>query len=94
MARAPDAIDVSPISHVAGKYMTPWISTSRSYDVASSKYGANGVAAIDLDKIYTEVVDISTGIPGGGRMSNWAKSDQEVLIKGHVPADAILGWWN
>lgn len=94
VARAPDAIDVSPISHVAGKYMTPWISTSRSYDVASSKYGANGVAAIDLDKIYTEVVDISTGIPGGGRMSNWAKSDQEVLIKGHVPADAILGWWN
>jgi hypothetical protein len=26
-------------------------------------------------------------------MSSWAKADQEVLIREHVPADAIVGYW-
>lgn len=44
---------------------------------------------INLDKVSSEVVDLSGGIPNGGRMSNWAKKDQEVLVKDHIPAEAI-----
>lgn len=44
---------------------------------------------IDLDKVSSEVSDVSGGFPNGGRMSNWARADQEVLIKDHVPAEAI-----
>jgi hypothetical protein len=42
-----------------------------------------------MNKVKTTVSDVSQGIPNGGRMSNWAKRDQEVLIKDHVPPEAI-----
>jgi hypothetical protein len=89
-ARSPGA-DVSAASHVAGKSASPWISTTKSLDVALAKYGQNGVVKIDLSKVTTEVLDLSNGIPGiKGMLSNWAKKDLEVLIKDFVPAGAII----
>jgi hypothetical protein len=90
-ARAPDAVNVDPVSHVAGKVESPWISTTRDINVAVGKYGKNGVAAIDLSMLDTPVVDFSNGIPGreGQMLSNWAAKDSEVLIFGHVPPEAI-----
>ena len=93
VARAPEAAGVSPISHVAGKSQSPWISTTKSVDIATEKYGQNGVVAIDLNKVSSEVVDVSEGFANGGRMSAWAKADQEVLIRGPVPPEAIVGSW-
>jgi len=92
-ARAPGASGVSPVSHVAGKVQSPWISTSGSFEVASGKYGANGVVGIDLSRVGTQVVDLRGGFPGGGMLSNWAVADQEVLIYGSVPPEAIVGVW-
>lgn len=57
------------------------------------KYGGNGVVAIDLTKVGTEFVDVSGGIVNGGRMSSWAIADHEVLIRGSVPPEAIVGVW-
>lgn len=89
-ARAPGA-DVSPISHVAGKVESPWISTSKSLEVAMNKYGKFGVVGIDLSKVGTDVVDVSGGFPGmPGMLSNWARLDQEVLIRDFVPPEAIF----
>jgi RHS repeat-associated protein len=93
-ARAPDAVNVSPLSHVAGKRLSPWISTSKLPSVAFGKYNqGNGVVAIDLSRVDGRVEDVSGGFPGKGRIDLYAKKDQEVLIFGHVPADAIVGFW-
>jgi len=81
--------DNSEISHVAGKKQSQWISTTKDPNVAIDKYGENGVVKIDLDKVDGNVSDVSGGFPNSGRMSNWAKRDQEVLIQGSVPASAI-----
>jgi hypothetical protein len=78
----------SPISHVAGKKDSQWISTTKDLNVAIEKYGQNGVVRIDLDKVGTNVKDVSGGF-GRGMISNWAKKDKEVLIQGGVPASAI-----
>ncbi len=88
-ARVPDAGN-SPVSHIAGKRESQWISTSKSLEVAREKYGKFGVVEIDLSKVSTEVVDLSQGIPGvRGRISNWAKRDREVLIQNYIPPEAI-----
>jgi RHS repeat-associated protein len=87
-ARAPGAGN-SPLSHVAGKRDTQWISTTKDLNTAIEKYGQNGVVRIDLNKVGSEVKDVSGGIANGGRMSNWARRDQEVLIRDHIPAGAI-----
>lgn len=87
-ARAPSAGN-SEISHVAGKQQTQWISTTKDLDTALNKYGEHGVIQIDLNKVNTQVSDVSNGFSNGGRMSNWAKKDQEVLIQDHIPATAI-----
>lgn len=94
-ARAPGAIDVDPVSHLAGKVESPWISATRDLNVAVEKYGENGVAAIDLSKFDAQIVDFSNGIPGreGQMLSNWAAMDSEVLIFQHVPPEAIP-WWS
>ncbi len=90
-ARAPGATDVSPISHVAGKIASPWISTTKSLGIATTKYGKFGVVGIDLSKVSSEVVDISGGFPESpGMFSNWAIKDQEVLIRDFVPPEAIF----
>jgi RHS repeat-associated protein len=82
----------SPASHVAGKLQSEWISASRSLEIARSRFGQNGVVAIDLNKVTTTVVDLTKGIEGqklGTRLSNWAIKMQEVLIQDSVPARAI-----
>ncbi|MFD7500380.1 putative T7SS-secreted protein [Streptomyces sp. NPDC059850] len=93
-ARAPDATHVSPLSHVAGKRQSPWISTSMLPETALGKYNSgNGVVAIDLSRVPSRIEDVSSGFPGKGRIDLYAKKDQEVLIFQHVPADAIIGYW-
>jgi RHS repeat-associated protein len=87
-ARAPGAGN-SPISHVAGKKETQWISTTKDMETALAKYGQNGVVRIDLNKVKSEVLDVSGGFPKGGRMSNWSRRDQEVLIRDFIPPEAI-----
>ncbi|NDZ77727.1 hypothetical protein G3I19_04135 [Streptomyces sp. SID10853] len=94
-ARQPDAVDVSPLSHVAGKKLTPWISTTKLPSAAFEKYnGGFGVVAIDLSKITGRVEDVSAGFPGKGRFDLYARKDQEVLIHQHVPPEAIIGVWS
>jgi hypothetical protein len=91
VARAPEAGN-SIASHVAGARASQWISTTRSLDVATRRFGANGVVAIDLSKVGSQVVDLTSGIPGIGpntMLSRWAINAQEVLIHGSVPAGAI-----
>lgn len=91
LARAPDAGN-NVASHVAGKRASQWISTTKSLDVAKSKFGEYGVVAIDLSKTETTVVDISKGIPGLPRnamLSNWSRKTKEVLILNRIPARAI-----
>jgi hypothetical protein len=90
-ARNPLATN-SPVSHVAGKRDSQWISTTKSLDVAMSRFGKNGVVQINLDQVAGEVVDLSHGIPGlpkNAMLSHWAMSAQEVLIRGSVPAKAM-----
>jgi hypothetical protein len=87
-ARAPGAGN-SEISHVAGKRDSQWISTTKDLNTATQKYGEYGVVRIDLNKVKSQVSDVSGGFPQGGRMSNWATRDQEVLIRDFIPADAI-----
>lgn len=59
--------------------------------MATNKYGKYGVVGIDLTKVSSEVVDISGGIPGmSGMLSNWARADQEVLIRDFIPPEAIF----
>jgi hypothetical protein len=61
-------------------------------EVATSRFGQNGVVAIDLSKVGSQIVDLTGGIPGIGRstmLSRWAANAQEVLIRGSVPAKAI-----
>jgi hypothetical protein len=79
----------SELSHVAGKRDTQRISTTKSLDTALSKYGENGVVRIDLSKVGSSISDVFGGFKNGGRMSNWARRDQEVLIKDAIPASAI-----
>ncbi|MCF3119304.1 RHS domain-containing protein [Streptomyces arenae] len=95
VARDPSAVAVSPLSHVAGKKMSPWISTAKLPSAAFVKYNkGNGVVAIDLSKISSRVEDVSAGFPGKGRIDFYAKKDQEVLIFGKIPKEAIIGVWS
>jgi RHS repeat-associated protein len=87
-ARAPGAGN-SEISHVAGRRDSQWISTTKSPNIALEKYGEHGVVRVDLSRVETEISDVSSGFSQGGRMSNWARRDQEVLIKDFIPADAL-----
>lgn len=94
-ARDPGNAGVSPLSHVAGKKMTPWISTSKNPSIAFDKYNqGNGVVAIDLRRMPYRYVDISSGpFPSSRRHSSYARKDSEVLIWQNVPAEAIVGYW-
>ncbi len=92
-ARSPSANN-SPISHVAGKGASQWISTTRNSNIAINRFGTNGVVKIDLSKVSSTIVDFSRGIPGneGTMLSNWAKVMQEVLVQGYIPPEAIIGF--
>ena len=91
IARAPAAGN-TVASHVAGARASQWISTTTSLEIATSRFGANGVVAVDLTKVQTQVVDLTRGIPGlspNTMLSRWAVKQQEVLIQGHIPASAL-----
>ena len=85
--------DASPQSHVLGKKDSPWISTTKDPNIARTKYDRGfGVVRIDLDKVPSQVLDISSGnIPGGTspRARAYAKHDKEVLIRSYIPPTAI-----
>lgn len=71
----------------------PVDSTTRSLEVATSRFGQNGVVAIDLSRVGSPIVDLTRGIPGIGpntMLSRWAINAQEVLIQGRIPAEAIV----
>jgi RHS repeat-associated protein len=90
-ARAPN-VGNSPLSHVAGKRQSQWISTTKSYKIALEKYAKGDpskVIRINLEKVASKKVDLSGGIPKGGRFSYYAKKDAEVLIKNKIPKKAI-----
>ena len=89
-ARNPEA-NVSPLSHVAGKRDSQWISTTKDKSIAVDKYGlgGHGVVEIDLKKVNNRVEDVSGGFPGKGRLDAYAKKDKEVLIEKSIPAEAM-----
>ncbi|MBF6611715.1 MAG: SBBP repeat-containing protein [Chloroflexi bacterium] len=90
VARDPAAIEVSELSHVAGAKRTPWISTTKSLEVAETKFnGGHGIVRIDLSKLESPISDISGGIARGGRFSNWARAHQEVLVWQYINPEAI-----
>jgi hypothetical protein len=94
-ARAPGNAGVSPLSHVAGKKLSPWISTSKNPSIAFDKYNkGHGVVAIDLRRIPYSYADISSGpFPSSRRHSAYARKDSEVLVWQNIPAEAIVGHW-
>ncbi len=84
--------DNTPASHVNGKKESQWISTTKNREIAEGKYnGGNGVVEIDLSQIPDEnVFDASSGIQDASRrVNNYARSDQEVLIRGSVPPESV-----
>ena len=89
-ARAPGA-NTSVMSHVAGKKMSCWISTTKDATIAFSKYNRDGcgVVQIDLSKLSNEFIDVSSGEGLRGRMKFWSIRDVEVLVRDFIPADAI-----
>ncbi|MFJ4916995.1 polymorphic toxin-type HINT domain-containing protein [Streptomyces sp. NPDC088726] len=94
-ARDPGNAGVSPLSHVAGKKLTPWISTTKNPGIAFDKYNqGHGVVAIDLRRTPYSYVDISSGpFPSSRRHSAYARKDSEVLIWQNIPTEAIVGHW-
>jgi RHS repeat-associated protein len=92
-ARDPNAED-DEHSHVAGKKDSQWISTTKSLTTAMFKFrgaiSGNGVVRIDLRKVGSPISDVSGGFPDkGGRWHYAAIKDQEVLIKGYIPPEAM-----
>lgn len=88
---------VSPELHVrnGSRLSSSWISTTKNPAVALGKYNrGHGVVRIDLDKVTSPVLDVSSGIfPGENNLQpssgNFARADQEVLIQYYVPPNAI-----
>jgi hypothetical protein len=79
-------------SHVAGKRDSQWISATKDLAIAQERFGKNGVVAIDLSMVSSPIADLSRGIPGMNSnymLSRWARRNQEVVIQGRVPADAV-----
>ncbi len=90
-ARNPTA-NTTPASHINGKKDSQWISTTKDPNVAMKKYNkeGNGVVRVDLNKVETEVLDVSDGVPNGwDKVDNFARQDQEVLIEKEIQANAI-----
>ena len=100
ISRPTPAHKTTPTQHVSGTKHAkdPWISTTRCKKTAKDKYGADGapVVKIDTDKIPSEnILDLSTpekaASLGTPFARNAAAADAEVLIKGSIPANAIIG---
>ena len=89
-ARNPSA-NATPAQHVNGKKDSQFISTTKDKSIALEKYNSgNGVVEIDMSKVNGNVTDVSGGIPGGSvKVNNFAKKDQEVLVEGRIPPEAM-----
>jgi RHS repeat-associated protein len=95
VARSPTAGN-SAISHVSGQIESQWISTTWSREIAEQRFGQYGVAQIDLSQVPSDIVDISNGIqgyPGNYRLPRWAVYNQEVLIRGWIPPEAVVNFF-
>jgi RHS repeat-associated protein len=97
VAKSP-AATYTPAGHVLNGSRVNWrsqyISTTRSL-AAANQWASGRMVRIDLDKLSGGIFDLSTdagrakhGIKGFTAI-NRAKSSGEVLLTGHVPADAI-----
>ena len=76
----------------------PWISTTKEPSIAFTNYqGPNGVVAIALNAVDSEVVDAHDHLPVPDPMYDFAKDaayrDREVLIKSLVPGEAQVMHW-
>ncbi len=83
--------NVTPEVHVAGEKESNWISATKDPTVAHSRYNkGNGVVAIDLCQVNSEVIDISSekGFINDF-IAEMAIEDSEVLIKGYIPPEAL-----
>jgi RHS repeat-associated protein len=90
IARAPNA-NRTPLSHIAGLHASPWISTTKDIDIAMDKYNSgNGVIEIDLNKVKSRIVDLRGGFPNARGFSNYVKHDEEILVHGFIPPEAIV----
>ncbi|MFS6938025.1 RHS repeat-associated core domain-containing protein, partial [Neisseria animaloris] len=102
ISRPTPAHKTTPTQHISGTKHSrdPWISTTRCEKTAKEKYAPNDdgtsspVIRIDTDKIPKEnILDVSTpekaSSLGTPFARNAAAADQEVLIKGNIPATAI-----
>ncbi|MEV6306749.1 ricin-type beta-trefoil lectin domain protein [Actinoplanes sp. NPDC051861] len=93
--------DVPPWQHImANTPDSPWISTTRDPKVAFETYAANGggVVRIDLTKIQTQMESVAgyLEVPKAYDflgLQEMARKDAELLIRNHIPAEAITGFW-
>ena len=84
--------NATPASHVNGKKLSQWISTTKDVNIAITKYGKYRVVEIDLSKLPPEnILDLSqTGpVTKSPRIIRYAIHDQEILIKEYIPPEAI-----
>ena len=91
----------TPEQHVGGTQHSrnPWISTTRNKDTAVNKYAAGRgakVATIDLSRMNdSKIIDISSPEKAAEHLKrpmsrNFAAADQEVLVHGSIPQNAII----
>jgi len=77
---------------------SPWISTTRSLEVAQGYEGGNGIVAIDLSKVDAPYVELWQQAPptlvGGPQSIPYWRSlyAQEVTVNQAIPRNAIIGW--
>ena len=77
---------------------SPWISTTRSLEVAQGYEGGNGIVAIDLSKVDAPYVELWKQAPptlvGGPQSIPYWRSlyAQEVTVNQAIPRNAIIGW--
>ncbi|MEO1702095.1 MAG: hypothetical protein AAFR71_08565 [Pseudomonadota bacterium] len=92
-ARDPFAAEVTLVDHVLNNpRSSPWISTTKSLNVAKKFAGETGViVSVDLNRVNSAYHDISNGGTGNADADRLAQQDQEVTIRAYVSPDAIIG---
>lgn len=96
-ARSPNSKNVKPQQHILGERETPYISTTKDYEIASPVYNRNRtpIVKIDLKKVTTEVIDFTNKdvikfyLDNPKAIYNVLK-DAEVLIKEKIVPEAII----
>lgn len=105
MAKAPDGTWTAA-EHIANAgpgtggaaANSPWISTTRSLEVAQAYNSGNGIVAIDLNQVNSPMVELWTQAPptlvGGTQSIPYWRSvfAQEVTVYQTIPRSAVIGW--